>query len=126
MSATNLDVLLRGIVGNAAELDLAQCEAFELAVNLHCVWLEDMVLPLYRDSIAVVRRGPPVSVKITDPRAKAIAWFDSASKASPAVAEWLVATHTVMEHPVLHGEPEKTENGHSKTTPKKGSPNGTS
>lgn len=101
LSRRNLQILLGQIVKCAAQLDLSETEAEELAVGMHRAWLEEQILPEYEADVAVVRRGRATSLQPLEPRSVAIAFFDEMSKRSPSVAQWLVATHSVMKQSML-------------------------
>lgn len=119
LSKRDLEILLGHIINQASALELPQAEAVEFTVTLHAAWLEDHVLPAYQESVAVIRKGRPLSNEPTDPRSRAIAFFDALSRRDPSVADWLVATHAVMEQTT----PSQATAGpkrNAKTTPTRG------
>jgi len=95
MSSKNLATILGNIRRHHRKFGLTATEGRDAAIRLHAAWLEDFILPEYAGLMGVVSRTEPVPPP-TDPRAAALSYFDEASQRSAEVADWLIATRTLM------------------------------
>ena len=103
MSRKNLAKII-GRLAKGRGLDMTPDEAGDFAVDLQIAWLEDLALPDVGERIAVVRRRQRTAPVVTDPRTLALEALDAASSASPALAQWVVASAALLAHFPAYGQ----------------------
>lgn len=103
LSRNNLQKLTDRMAKNWKALGMTPAEAADMALDLQIAWLEDMALPTLSERLAVVRRRMKAVPTTTDPRLKALTAMESASAASPELADWLIATASILGQIPTHG-----------------------